>query len=258
MFHVLAATLPVLFPLFLISGLLIEFNILKRRGVIITSYFTGFPTSARMIGILYERGEITRRQALHIASKTSVTSPAFIILSLGLSMYGDIWLGLLICSAHTIGAYLNGYLYKERNVVAGQLEGKRCADYLENKGGNAPLSVNEIVSKTLKNSVKNTLKVGVLIGFFYVLTGFFGVFCASFLELTTGVYRAEPLVFGIWRAIVPCAIVSFGGLSVAFQGQIFLKPLELKIWLYLTYKATQTVISVICCALLYIVATGLW
>jgi hypothetical protein len=165
-------------------------------------------------------------------------------------MYGDIRLGILICIAHTIGAILNGHIYKLINF----------GDMRRGSGATAkPPDFAKIVQKTLQNSTKNTLKIGVFIAFFYVFSTYFGTIFAAILEMTTGVFRAEPLLGrDIWRAIIPCAIVSFGGLSVALQGQIFLKPIGIKLWLYLTFKATQTVISIFVCAALYIATLPLW
>jgi len=267
MLKVLIATLPVLFPMFFISGLLIELNFLRLRGVKILSHFTGFPTSARMINILYTRGEITKQQAFSALTQTSVVSPAFIILSLGLSMYGDIRIGIFIVVAQIIGALLNGRAWLGAGIAFKRFapalryaSGDTCADTQLLKSTPAPpRDKAEIISKTLHSSVKSTIKVGVLIAFFYVLTGFFGTFVASFLELTTGVYRVETLLgANIWRVIIPTAIVSFGGLSVAMQGQIFLRPIGIKLWLYLTYKATQMIFSCVIAAILYFSILPLW
>lgn len=238
------ATLPVLFPMFFITGLLIELNLIKRKGAILFSYFAGFPTSARMISLLYSRGEITKTQATHMASFTSTVTPAFIILSMGLSMYGSVWLGIVVFASHVAGAMINAVIFAPR-----KKEIMLCV------GGCTPRPVprtpfHVAVGKSLRSSVKAIIKVGVIIALFYMISQPFGVWVASVLEVTTGVYRAEGVTEGIWRAIIPTAILSFGGLSIAFQGNIFLKTFGMKMRYYFLYKAVQTLSAVMVCSLL--------
>jgi hypothetical protein len=256
-FKVLTATLPVLFPMFFITGLLIELNIFKRRGVIFLSYIAGFPTSARMLSLLYQKGEISRREAIHTATYTSTVTPAFVILSLGLSMYHDVFLGIMIFFAHIFGAICNGILYKKILTSPGafapppslkgeySIETIKCSPF--KKGGGTRSVTGDVfahaVAVSLRSSIRGIIKVGALIAVFYLISQPFGLLVSSILEMTTGVYRAE-ILSGFWRAVIPCAIVSFGGLSVAFQGRIFLKTFNLPMWFYFTYKVTQTIFSV--------------
>jgi hypothetical protein len=242
------ATLPVLFPMFFITGLLIELNLIKRRGVILFSYFAGFPTSARMISLLYSRGEITKAQATHMASYTSTVTPAFVILSMGLSMYGSVGLGLVVFASHIAGALINAVIFAPRTDDRIKLCVGGCNPRPMPR---APFA--HAVAKSLRQSVKAIIKVGTIIAAFYIISQPFGVWVASVLEVTTGVYRAECVTAGIWRAIIPTAILSFGGLSIAFQGNIFLKNFGMKMRHYFLYKTMQTISAVAVCSTLYFV-----
>jgi len=227
---------PVLFPFFFISGLLIELGI-GKRGVVPMSLLAGYPTGARMLAQLYGRGEITRTQAIKIATYTSTCSPIFIIATLGSALFGDVRLGVIIFVAHVVGALLNGLLYRKikfDDTYAGTTKATSVAP-----------DVCDAVSRALYSAVQNILVVGGLILIFFVASSSLPLPLAAIMEMTTGVFRAEPNLAGIWRAIVPVGIVSFGGLCVAMQGFVFLKTFKMPVWFYFVYKVTHTTISVV-------------
>ena len=62
---------------------------------------------------------------------------------------------------------------------------------------------------------------------------------AGIFELTTGVHTAPA------NLLIPCAIISFGGLAVAMQGFLFLKTFRMPFWFYLLYKVTHTVFALL-------------
>ena len=244
-----SSVLPVLFPFFLITGLLIELDLLKKGkfqkiGLVVLSYLAGYPTSARMIAQLYNRGEITRSEAIKTAAYTSTQSPIFIIATVGVAIYQDVWLGVIIFAAHVLGAIANGVLYSFGKWQS--LSQQLCT--APNKK-----DVSEAVASALNSAVQNILAVGGLIVVFFIASAPLGVVGSSLLEMTTGIFRASEITNGIWRAIIPCAIVSFGGLCVAMQGFVFLKDLKMPIWFYFIYKITHTIISIGIVALLYVI-----
>ena len=229
--------LPVLFPFFLISSLLIELGLFRMfrppAAVFLLSFLSGYPTGAQMLSQLYQRGEISRNDAIKTATYTSAASPIFVIATLGTCFYASTKLGIIIFTATALGALVNGLFYRRikfKNTPATPPKIlKTHTDY------NLP----ESISKALYASIQNTLAVGGLIVIFYIACAPFGVVLASVLEMTTGVFlasTAHPLNY-----ILPCAIVSFGGLCVALQGFLFLKDLKMPFWFYLLYKTTHTI-----------------
>ena len=57
------SVLPVLFPFFFITSLAVHGGVDKRWQVYAFSLLGGFPTSARMIAELHERGRLSRNNA---------------------------------------------------------------------------------------------------------------------------------------------------------------------------------------------------
>jgi hypothetical protein len=255
---------PVLFPFFFISGLLIELNLFKgaraqKVGVVLMSYLSGYPTGARMISQLYTRGEITRTAAIKMATFTSTCSPIFIIATLGAALYQDVRLGVIIFISHIIAMLLTGlctsfmwdkFTKKSRATPTAPLQ--NSADAVTRSQGAKP-DVCFAVSNALTSAVSNILAVGGLIMVFFVASANLPWWAAAVLEMTTGVFRAEGLFVGIWGAVVPCVIVSFGGLCVAMQGYVFLGKFALPPWFYFAYKAFHAVTAGFIAAIIYLI-----
>jgi hypothetical protein len=257
---------PVLFPFFFVSGLLVELDLFKRKGlqkigVVGMSFLAGYPTGARMLSQLYMRGEISRAQAIKMAAYTSTCSPIFIIATLGAALYQDVRLGMIIFTAHILGALFNGIvlnrvsslvsvgLNEEMRTPAGRgraqaVRGFRIDEF-------KPTDTSEAVSRALYSAVQNILAVGGLILVFFVASASLPLPIASAMEMTTGVFHAEQVLSGVWRAIVPCAIVSFGGFCVAMQGFVFLKSFKMPVWFYLLYKVTHMIFAIVFCVIIY-------
>ena len=259
--------LPVLFPFFFISSLLIELNLFKKRGarfgVVAMSFLSGYPTGARMLSELYARGQITRQQAIHTATYTSTASPIFVIATVGVALYGDVRLGVIIFASHVLGAVVNGLLYNHPALLrraplhkGGEPFPARTSSP-PNGGVDARSAdgvVSDAISRALYSSVQNILAVGGLIIIFFIAAAPFGLWGAAILEMTTAVFHASELgASGVWRAVIPCAIVSFGGLCVAMQGFVFLRAFGMPVWFYLLYKVTHAVFAVLICVFLVLI-----
>lgn len=272
-----ANVVPVLFPFFFISSLLAGLgffslcapllNPLCNRlyktggnagGVFLVSLLSGYPTGARLIAELYQRGEISRSDAIRTATWTSTCSPAFIIGTVGAALCGSPTIGLIIFAAHALGALLNGLIYRGIQFPDNTDALKR--PNLPHTRRNALLDnnppIDEVLNTALYSSIQSILIVSGWIVLFFVATAQLqavaalphnmDVFVSSLLEMTTGVFRAGQ------KACVPilCAIVSFGGLSVAMQAQTFLKTFRMPLGFYFLYKLTHTVLAVLLCTVM--------
>jgi|GEM_PF-1035733 len=251
--------LGILFPFFFITSLLVElgfFSHFKRTGpaVFALSLLGGYPTGARMLSSLYAKGEISRTQAIRISTYTSTSSPIFTIATLGVCFYGDIIVGVVIFACHITAALVNGIIYK--GVKFPDIGGRKTVTLKPQQE-----DIAESITNSLYSAVQSILAVGGLIVVFFILSSqiqnlislpdfvklpFFGI-----LEMTNGVFLsslAMPLSSILNFAIlIPCAIITFGGLAVAMQGFLFLKTFRMPFSFYLLYKTTHTLIAVLLC-----------
>jgi len=243
--------LPVLFPFFFVSGLLVELGFFRGFGkfgkaapVFVLSLLSGYPTGARLLGDLYNRGEITRQQAIRTATYTSTCSPIFIIATLGACFYQSVAVGALVFTAHALGAILNGVIYFKVPFEDTSLRGMHVTKQ--------SLPTADAISNSLYSAIQNILAVGGLIIIFFIVTDMLGggVILSSLFEMTNGVFQASLVSSSL---IIPTAIVTFGGLCVAMQGFVFMSSFRMPLWFYFLYKVTHTVFACIICLILSVV-----
>jgi len=255
--------MPVLFPFFFISGLLVEigfFSGFRRFGksvpIFALSLLSGYPTGARLLRDLYKRGEITREQAIRIATYTSTCSPIFVIATLGACFYQSAAVGVLIFAAHVLGAVVNGVIYRKVSFRSDTPSLGPCRVpplFLRGESLNksdARDDMAEAISNSLYSAVQNILAVGGLIIVFFIMTSMFGggVVLSGLLEMTNGVFQASTKA--PTSLLIPCAIISFGGLCVAVQGAVFMSAFRMPLWFYLLFKVTHMIFAVIICFVL--------
>lgn len=269
--------MPILFPFFFLSGFLVDvgfFSGFKKVGkaapIFALSLLSGYPTGARLLGDLYKRGEISRTQAIKIATYTSTCSPIFIIATVGACFYQSISVGVLIFAAHVFGAVLNGVVYcrikfndsqastvmdcsasftKIRNDISLRGELYFAKQSLPSVPANS-FDISAAISNSLYSAIQNILAVGGLIVVFFIATNLVGggILVSSLLEMTNGVCIASALAPKSF--VIPCVIVSFGGMCVAMQSFVFMSSFRMPLWFYLLYKVTHTVFAVIICLIL--------
>lgn len=249
--------LPILFPFLFVCTIIIDLVGARRGWVLVPLHFalsvlTGAPTSARMISQITCGKSISRRSGLVMASYTTTASPIFVIASLGASLYGDLRLGVLIFVSTILGALLNGVLYwflvTRVGWVSRALGEEKCALPVP---AAPPRDISMVISGAMYTAVKNVLTVGGFIVIFFVVSANLPALLSYVTEMTTGVFVAERFVSGIWRAVVPTAIISFGGVCLAMQNFVFLRDLNTPVWYYVMYKVTHAVFAVAVCAALW-------
>lgn len=243
--------MPVLFPFFFVSGFLVEigfFSGFKKFGkavpIFALSLLSGYPTGARLLSDLYNRGELKREEAIKIATYTSTCSPIFIIATLGVCFYQSISAGVLVFAAHSLGAVLNGMVYRKMNFADTMPLSMRVPPHLLEE------EFSTAISKSLYSAIQNIFAVGGLIVMFFIVTNMIGggILVSGLLEMTNGIFIASTTMPK--SLVLPCAIVSFGGLCVAMQGFVFMSSFRMPFWFYLLYKVTHTIFAVIICLIL--------
>ncbi len=286
----LNSVLPALFPFFFFSGLLIKLRVVDRLGahfgkftqslfhcpgssgiVYLLSIISGYPVGAKITSEMYLNGALTKAQIMRINAFASTSGPLFIVGAVGVSMFISHTAGLIMLFSHYIGALLNGILYRNYGYKRERLD----RAYTLNQ------DTQDILSKTMYDSIISILLVGGYIAIFFILIdvlGNFGILSAlsNALGAIFGmVGLPESLSVGISSGIfevtrgcldlatsgvdlriltpIACALISWGGISIHFQALTFLSKCGVKKSVFFLQKFTQSVISGLVCLLLVLV-----
>lgn len=279
----LTSVLPALLPFFFFTKLLCGLNATHKIGKILSpitnklyhtdgisgyiygmSIISGYPLSSKLISEFYDKNIIDYGQAVRICSYTSTSGPLFIIGTVGVGMFHNKTIGLIILISHFLGALFNGLLYRNYK-------------YVKNKK-NSNFSVSTLNKNLLENAMYESIKSVAIIGgyiaiffmliniindynFFYLLTKFFSkvgidktivnAILNGIVEVTRGCLDLSRLNLNASvSSLILTGLISFGGISVFFQAYTFLKNFNMSIKLFFLQKITQSILSVMFCALI--------
>ena len=246
---------PISFPFFFISKLLStfdfsckKFNLNKIYIVLFLSFISGYPNNAKMVSDLYSKNEISLNQAKYLLSLTSISSPVFVIYSVGCKFLNNINSGYIIYISLIIACIINSFLYLKKDTFLSINNAEKIAHFS--------------LLNVMKDSLISLCIVGGFICFFYFLIDALiyvkilpqdNIYIISLFEITRGLSILKNMQ--VTKKILPiCAgLISFGGVSITVQSIAFLNNAPIKIGYYLCSKITQSIITVFVCYILLLI-----
>ncbi len=270
--------IPSLFPFMVISDVILNLNIgnfcqrftpkwlCKLLGtsprelfIFVLGTLCGFPVGAKAAGKMYARGELDALELERVVTYSSNPSSAFVLGTVGVSLYGNQKIGLIIYACVIFAAFISMQLWrffqKPRTTVSRAFVCDKAPARVDLTGAigrsaKAMLSVCAFVvffgtvTKILTTSIFTSLNLTPLTAF---ISGFF--------EISTGVKEAFKLTPGTYSICACAMICAWSGLSVHLQT---ISTLELEtngrvaisLTPYFLHKIIQSFIAgAICCVL---------
>ncbi len=229
--------IPSLFPMFILSDILITYNFVKYIPkwfinifsylfnikkectlVFFLSMLSGFPTNAKNIRKLYDMNIINGREASHMLMFTHFSNPLFILGTLSIFFLNNKKLGIIILLSHYLSNFIIGVIVRKLNNISNNTVNEK-----EKKLYFGPIFVNAI-----KSSIDTLLLIlGTLTCFLIIssiiinrfdLNSYNSLLIKSILEITMGLKELSLFRFSnLTKVILSSCILSFGGLSVHMQ-----------------------------------------
>lgn len=269
------AVLPALLPFFVVTSLLHACGALDALapllrpvcrllrlpdglgGLLLASWISGAPNGARLLETHIKEGSVTSAQAARFVSAATVTSPLFLIGTVGASL-GSPALGALVYGIHLLCAICNGALWRGLGVR----ENARSNAWIRADADVSPLLA---LPGALRSACLSVLFVGAAIAFFSALTA--ALKAVGAVDALVRVLRfalpsdaIQPLLSGFFEisqgavqtvgAALPlslrlsmlCGLAAFGGLSVLCQAQVFLAR-RVRVSVYIAQRLTHAALS---------------
>ncbi len=257
---------PSLFPFFIISDILINYNIIFYIPKKLTTFFkkifkvndasiiifflsilSGFPSNARNTKMLYDKKMISKEEASHILMFSSFSNPLFILGTLSIFFLNNKKLGIMILLAHYFSNFIIGIVLKPK------YEFKNMSNI---NIKNTNLNFGLIFTKAIKNAIDSLLLIlGVLTCFLITstiilkiipLNDNFRVLLKSGLEITMGLQELSLLkISDLAKVMLSASILSFGGLSIMMQVIAQISDTDISIKPYIIGRIYQMIISFI-------------
>lgn len=249
----LQTIIPSLFPLFVLSGILVsmlggvcipflsDFCNLPRgsESIFLLGLMGGFPMGAQCIVQSIEQGNLSHRDAERMLGICNNCGPAFLFGILG-SVFSDPKVPLALLLIQAEAAMLTAALWPGK---PGSFNGNT----------NTQISVPKAVARAVRSmaSICSWVIVAkVILGFlkrwlFPFLLEMNQVIFTGFLELTSGCLALTDVNSETQRLLLCCAFICFGGISVLLQIQGLTAAQGLSMKICIAQKLTQMLIGVV-------------
>lgn len=255
--------IPSLFPMFILSDILITYNFVKYIPkwfinifsylfnikkectlVFFLSMLSGFPTNAKNIKKLYDMNIINGKEASHMLMFTHFSNPLFILGTLAIFFLNNKKLGIIILLSHYLSNFIIGIIFRKLNTISSSISNEQ-----EKNLHFGPVFVNAI-----KSSVDTLLLIlGILTCFLIIstiiinrfdLNSYNSLLVKSILEITMGLKELSLFNFSdLTKIILSSCILSFGGLSVHMQVISQLIDTDISYKYFFVGRVFQVVIS---------------
>lgn len=273
--------IPSLFPFMVISELLVGFGVgegigraLKKpmslfsvsgagSSAVILGALCGFPVGARTAVGLYDRGQITKKECEHLLTFSNNPSSAFIISSVGVSLYSDHKLGIIFLCITLTSSLLVGYIMKY--YVYSKSE--RGARHNKPPKASAPHIGIGVFTGAVTSSAMAMLNVCAYVIFFASLIGALGNMLSSLgvgeeicallytvFEMSSGVSAASALANSAAGLVMTAFSLGWSGISVHCQIVSMCDGRGLDLKPYFIAKALQGMLCAIALMLILLFA----
>ncbi len=229
----ITSLLPALFPFFIVSDILINYDVIKyfpkviRNSIkylfnvsdnglviILLSMLSGFPSNARNIKNMYLDKKITKEEGEHLLYFTHFSNPMFILGTIPLILNSN-KISKYILISHYLANIILGICLRKYNRV----NDSNNSNYKEDKH-NFGLVLTTSIRKSLDSvlGILGTLIISTLLINFFNLDNTSSLLIKSILELTSGLKELGSYnLLDKYLLIISSCILSFGGLSVHMQ-----------------------------------------
>ena len=255
--------IPTLFPFFIISDILINYNltlyipkIFKKMckflfnitdnmiTILILSIISGFPSNARNTRSLYDKGLITIDEANHILIFSHFSNPLFILTTVAIFFFNDKDIGVILLISHYLSNFLLGILFRKYF----NHDSSDCAvEYKMPDFGN-------VFVGAIKKSVDTIILICGIVTIFMLLASIiintfnFNIYNSmlvkGILEITIGIEALGKLgISMIYKAVIASCFLAFGGLSVHMQVMSQITGTNIKYKYFFVGRLFQMILS---------------
>ena len=270
---------PSLFPMFIISYILVEIGIPEFLCSIFYKFFnklflvksdasfvffmsmlTGFPSSAKYIDMLIEKNRIDSHDASKILIFTFFSNPLFIVNTVGIMFLDNINLGFIILVSHITGNILVGLLFRNYNKTNSTdiIDARKGIKVLINKINTT--SFFSVFLNSIKDAINTMILIFGIIVTFQIIISILpcNMFFKGIIEMTTGLRLISIYDNLYFKVFLSTFFISFGGLCIHTQIMNILNKKGVRYLPFLFARIIHGIISAVMSIILCLLMDGLF
>lgn len=208
----------------------------------------GFPIGAKMSADLYSYGALTKEDAERLIPLSNNPSCAFIIGGVGVGIYGDFKIGLLLLVSVYAATLICGILTKSNSLNNSLTDNKarQSFDFVDSvkRAGVSSISIISFICifSVINGLIKKRIKYAPLL---YTLSAISEVTGA--IKIFSSI-ESVPLILSLSLSAFS---LGFGGVCVGMQSSVFTSAVGLGLKKYYTIKLMEGIISAAICSVLF-------
>lgn len=238
---------PIMRPLFNVPG--------AGAFALVMGISSGYPVGAKIASDLYKDNLCTKVEAERLIAFTNSSGPLFVISAVGLGMFENEKIGLMLLLTHFLASITVGMIFKHYKSSSTS----NIISHTSKKANSINLSnLGKIMGDAINKSISTLLLICGYIVFFAVLNEIINLVLLKninnelvisllngFLEITSGLKKISLLENYSSKIILPLSalILGFGGLSVHLQVASILSDSKLSLKPYLIGKILQGILA---------------
>lgn len=286
------SVVPSLFPFFVATELLMHTNFVNILGrflnkimkplfnirgegafAFIMGLISGYPVGAKIACDFRENNICSKEECERLLSFTNNSGPLFILGTVGISMFGNSTIGLLLLITHILACFTVGIIFRfwKFNSFSHDFVGNKNSN--NRKYQNVTFSnLGEVLGKSITNSISTVLMIGgfvvifssiisifkssgILNNFILILTPIFNflhIDCSFIYGILTGLLEITNGISSIAcinvkeisvNIILTAFLLGFGGLSILLQVLSITSKTDLSIKSYIYGKLLHGVLA---------------
>ena len=200
-------------------------------SAILFGFLFGYPNGARYINKMYEEKKISFKEAEFLLLFTNNSSPAFILSSVGIGMFGNIKIGIVLLLSHITASVLIGIIYRYKYEKYIDVENKNVVNLKEDEK-----ITFDVVYKSIKQSL---IILGIIFGFMVVFSTLHGYI----LKVLTYIFDINSNI----KSCMLCLMEISSGLSLLINSSLNLKMLLIYISFFLGFSSMSIIFQIFSC-----------
>lgn len=234
---------------------------------ILLGYLCGFPSGAKTVDTMLANKQISQDEAYILASFVNNCSPIFILTTVGITMMGNITVGLLLLISHFASSFLFGIIYSRfhsYNIIHDKNNFSiRFGKNMSNRGEKEDIPLPNMTKfEILQKSMLNTfITLGFILGFMVIFNLLADITYPIFKRLISNTYTLDMIsgLFEMTRGVNSIShhreyfnnilaisfLLGFSGFSVIFQIKSSFKHLNMSVNKLVLFKLIHGILSVI-------------
>lgn len=285
------SVVPSLFPFFVATELLMHTNVIYLIGNLLNRFMkplfnvrgeggfafimgiiSGYPIGAKIATNFRKENICTKEECERLLSFTNNSGPLFIIGSVGILLYRNTMIGLLLFITHLLASLSVGFVFRFWKKDSSNNNILSSNTYTHQKNRATFSNLGEILSESIVSSIKSILVIGGFVVIFssiisilnasgithiielllspffdwiHIDTSFIGPIFTGFFEITNGIstisnIACKKLSINI---IITAFLLGFGGISVLLQVLSITSKSDLSIKPYIYGKVLQGILA---------------